>query len=397
MGRRRAHSLILEVLVAAVLVALAYQRAAFNLTHIDYRNSNFFVFWLAGRMVVSGQNPYDAAEWAAGHDAYGVTWRPNDTFLYPLPLAFIAVPLALLSLPNAYFVWVLISSLLVSLALWLLVRQSPEPRVRLLFLPLAILLLFFGPVYLTLQVGSIGAFTLIVLVLSILAWNRSLPWLAGLLLALTILKPSQGAPLLLLAGFWMLARRDWEALASAGVGVAALAILGSFADPHWVAEFASSGQTLFLQTLGSQATVWSGAFAICGGANACTAVTGAALAAITMGGSALWLARARPVLLPHEAFNVIIPVAALSTVYSWSYDQILYVVPIAWIVSELLARTRSYLPPLGFVLVLVALSVFALSAQASSGKDFWSAVTTVLVLGSCVVLGVRSGAQVQES
>jgi hypothetical protein len=389
-GRSPTRSLILATLAALVIVTLAYRRAAFNRAHIDYRNSNFFVFWLAGKMVISGQNPYDAAEWTAGHDAYGVTWRPNDTFLYPLPLAFIVSPLALLPLATAYFAWVMASSLLVSVALWLLLAASTERRVRLLFLPLAILLLFFGPVYLTLQIGSIGALTLLLTVLSMLAWDRRLPWLAGLLLAATMFKPSQGATLLVLAGSWMLGRRDWKALAGTVGGIAALVVLGIIADPQWMAAFASSGETLFRQSLGAQATLWGGASVLCGKATGCTQIAGAISSALTLGACAVWLGRSRPSLSPHEAFNVIIPVAAISTVYFWSYDQILYVVPVAWIVSELLVRTHSYLPPLAFALVLVLVSVFALSAQASSGLDFWSAATTVLVLGAVAALGFRS-------
>ena len=42
----------------------------------DHLNTNFFFFWLAGRMELTGQNPYNQTQYLAGHDASGVTSKP---------------------------------------------------------------------------------------------------------------------------------------------------------------------------------------------------------------------------------------------------------------------------------------------------------------------------------
>jgi hypothetical protein len=126
-------------------------------------------------------------------------------------------PLALLPLPTAYFAWQLLSQALIALVVWLLLRNRPEARFQRLFLPLVVFLMFFGPVYLTLQVGAVGALTLLAAGTAIWAWDRRASFAAGALLALTLLKPSQGVPIALLAGVWMVARRtgreysDWSA------------------------------------------------------------------------------------------------------------------------------------------------------------------------------------------
>ncbi|MGA7607447.1 MAG: hypothetical protein WCA79_16135, partial [Anaerolineales bacterium] len=86
------------ILAVILLGVIFYLKAMQNYIHQDYTNANFFFFWLAGRMMWTGQNPYNATQWLAGHDAYGATWKPNQIFPYPLPLAFLMAPLGLISL-----------------------------------------------------------------------------------------------------------------------------------------------------------------------------------------------------------------------------------------------------------------------------------------------------------
>jgi hypothetical protein len=68
----------------------------------DFQSSNFTFFWLAGRMVMEGENPYDETQYLAGHETYGIKWQPNKIFPYPLPLAIFCIPLGLLSLRIYY-------------------------------------------------------------------------------------------------------------------------------------------------------------------------------------------------------------------------------------------------------------------------------------------------------
>ncbi|MFH1184005.1 MAG: hypothetical protein V1755_03060 [Chloroflexota bacterium] len=96
--RRSVLRLAISIVTLLVLATAFYQRAANNLSRIDYGNSNFVFFWIAGRMVLSGENPHDSAQWLEQHDANNVTWRPNQIFPYPLPLAFRLAPLGLVSL-----------------------------------------------------------------------------------------------------------------------------------------------------------------------------------------------------------------------------------------------------------------------------------------------------------
>ncbi len=381
--------LTVTILTVSVVAVLFYERAAYNLVHVDIRNSNFFVFWLAGKMVSTGQNPYDAGQWAAGHDTYGVTWRPNQTFLYPLPLAFLVAPLAWLPPPQAYFAWQLLSQIFIALVVWGLLVGRKEPRIRRLFLPLIVFLSFFGPVYLTLQIGSLGAFTLVAIGAAILALEQGWAFPAGLLLSLTMLKPSQGAPIALLAGIWLIARHEWKGLWGMFAGGVALLAVGAAADPLWMIQFGASSQTLLHETLGLQSNAISFAYLACRYNSSCTWLLGGlgSAAILALCGAYLW--HARSVLTAAEAFSLIIPAAFVSTVYLWSYDQILYVIPIVWISIALLERTKSYVWPFLFVLGLVLVSLMALSRQATSHTDLWSLATTGLILVAWAALALR--------
>ena len=85
-----------------LLAALTTLVAIRIINSIDYHNNDFFTFWLAGHLVATGGNPYASAQWVAGHHEFGVTWIPNQAYVYPLPLSLLFVPLGLLSLKQAY-------------------------------------------------------------------------------------------------------------------------------------------------------------------------------------------------------------------------------------------------------------------------------------------------------
>jgi len=374
----------------AILGAAFYQRADSNLRRIDYRNANFVFFWLAGRMVIDGQNPYDSALWLAAHEANGIAWRPNLIFPYPLPLAALAAPLGVLSLGTGYLVWQWVSELLLALVTWSLLARQRQSRHTRLLVPLILALLYFGPVFLSLQIGALGAFTLAVVALAIVTLETGRPLVAGLALSLTLLKPPQGLPIVVLISIWLLIRRESKALAGMGLGALGLLLLGMLIDPAWLSKFATAGQAVMGRTLGLQSNAFGFAYHVCGGRVACMWPVGGAAAALTLGGAAAYLWRRGIRLRPWEAFNLTLPAAFFATPYLWSYDQILYVIPIVWIIVRLTDRTRSYLAPFGFLGLIVASSFLALLSQAHTHSDLLSVLTTLVVLGACLGLGAQS-------
>jgi hypothetical protein len=368
-------------LSVVLLGSIFYLRAMQNFEHQDYLNSNFFFFWLSGRMELTGENPYDQTQYLAGHDAAGATWKPNQIFPYPLPLSLFMIPLGLLPLSNAYLAWQFASQIIIAATVLVLLSHWEEPAQRRLLVPMTIFLLFFGPVYLTLQIGSIGTFTLLVVLISMRLFEKEKSLLAGIVLSLTILKPPQGLTILLLAGIWFLARKDWKAILGVTFGGLALFVIGMIQDPLWVIKFRGASQAVMDRTQGIHSNVWAYSYLICKGSSPCSTILGgiSAITLLGLGDFFLWKNHAR--LTAWEAFNIIIPIGFISTIYLWAYDQILYIIPIVWIAGTLVERKKSYIQAFIFLIVLVLASLAALTLHAYTLKDVWNLGTTIIVLG----------------
>jgi hypothetical protein len=255
-----------------------------------------------------------------------------------------------------------------------------------LLVPIFISLTFFGPLYLTLLTGSIGALTLLVLLGVILLLERDMPILAGILLALTMLKPPQGVTILLLAGIWFLARRDWKAISGVALGGIGLFLVAMIQDPQWIGKFFTATQAVMDRTQGVHSNVWAFSYLACGGASPCSTLLGTAGNAtlLGLGGFFLWKKQAQ--LSAWEAFNIIIPIGFVSTIYLWAYDQLPYIIPIVWIIGTLLVHTKSYIHAFIFLIALEVFSFYALAQQAATNKDLWSLGTTVIVFGTTMGL-----------
>jgi hypothetical protein len=378
---------ILGIIVTVVLIGgMIFLRARISTTSFDFQSSNFTFFWLSGRMVLEGENPYNETQYLAGHETYGIKWRPNRIFPYPLPLAIFCIPFGLLTLPAAYITWQVITLVSVAMTIFILLSHWPNAAPRRLLIPTFAAMFFFGPLYLTLHAGSIGALAMVALLGTILLLEKDKSLLAGIVLSLTILKPPQGLTILLLSGVWLLGRRNWKAIYGIVIGGISLLIVGMIQDPVWLVKFATAGQAVMDRTLGIHSNVWAFAYLACKGATPCSTLIGTAGSLILLGLGGLFLWRDQARLSAWDAFNFIIPLGFVSTVYLWGYDQLPYIIPIVWIIGTLVEKTKSYLYTFIFLIVLDVFSFYALLQQATTEKDLWSLGTTIIVLGMVMVL-----------
>ena len=374
------------IVTLSLIGGMIFLRARLSYNTFDFQNSNFTFFWLSGRMLIDGENPYDEKQYLAGHETYGIKWQPNRIFPYPLPLAIFFIPLGFLSLPVAYITWQVITLLIVAATIFLLLAHWKESAQRLLLVPIFAAMFFFGPMYLTLHTGSVGAIALLALLAAILLLEKDKSMLAGIVLSLTMLKPPQGITILLLAGIWFLARRDWKAIYGVAIGGIALLFIGMIQDPLWVIKFRGASEAVMDRTQGVHSNVWAFAYLACNGNSPCWPLLGGTLSLILLGLAGFFLWQNQAKLSAWEAFNVIIPIGFVSTIYLWAYDQIPYLIPIVWIIGTLVQKSRSFIYAFLFLIVLVLFSLFALLQQASTDKDLWSLGTTLIVLGSLWVV-----------
>jgi hypothetical protein len=346
----------------------------------DSRLTNFAFFWLAGRMTLDRENPYDQTQYLAGHDAHEIGWRPNTIFPYPLPLVIFFMPLGFFSLETAYWLWKVVTLLIIAAVVLATLYQWAGPAQRRLFIPLFTAMFFFGPVYLTLRTGSVGAFSLLVILIALLFFQRGDSFYGGVLLSLTILKPPQGLTILVLFALWSLARRDRKAIYGMVAGGVALLLIGLIQDPLWVIKFRTVSASVLDRTQGVHSNVWAFSYLACNGASPCWNLLGWASSLIVLAVSGLFLWRNRAQATVWEVISFIIPIGFVSTVYLWEYDQILYIIPIIWVIGTLVQKTRSYIHAFLFLIVLVFYAFFAVAKLNSTGHDLWSLGNTLILL-----------------
>jgi hypothetical protein len=370
----------LRIFISLVMLGVMISARVQLVQKVDVPNSNFSFFWLAGRMILDGENPYDETQYLAGHDANGIDWRPNRIFPYPLPLTLFCIPLGFFSMKTAYTIWQVISLLLVALTIYLLLSHWREKAQQNLLLPIFFFLLFWSPLYLTTHAGTISILPVMILLAAILLLEKDKSLWAGIVLAFTMLKPPQGFTILLLAGVWFLARRDWKAIKGIFIGGLIILITGLIQDPHWIQKFIGASNAVMDRTLGVHSNVWAFAYLGCDGASPCSNLLGGALSVSLLGGASLLLWKNQAQWSAWKAMNVIIPVGFVSTIYLWAYDQLPYIIPIVWIMGTLVQKQRSILLAFVFLILLDLVSIFALVQQAFTEKDLWSLGTTILVL-----------------
>lgn len=372
---------VLSTLVILVLIASIFHwRAYQNFTRENYYTSNIFVFWLSGKLILEGQSPYNVEDWENGHERFSTVSPKEPTFLYPLPVALFLTPLGFLSLGQAYYVWQIISLLIIGIVVYSLLNQWKSTAHSRLLIPIILSLLYFGPVYLTLKIGSIGPFSLLCVLCALYFLDKKNLFMAGLILSFTMIKPPQGAMLLITLGILFILAKQWKFIYGVILGGILILILGLVIDFHWVSTFIQSSQAALDRRLGVQSNVWSFSYLVCNEDTFCYSILGVtgmlALLAITI----YYLSRNYQKIGNWETFNLIIPISFIATLYLWAYDQILYIFPIVWIISTLVQKSKSYVLSVCFIIILDMYSIFALVQQATTSHDLWSIGTTLLVL-----------------
>src|ERR1700690_186159 len=111
----------------------------------------------------------------------------------------------------------------------------------------------------------------------------------------------------------------------------------------------------------------------------CMWIAGSVATLMVMGVGGLYLWHKGEQLTAWEAFNIIIPIGFLSTIYLWSYDQLLYLIPIIWIVDKIVKKTKFYPYALFLLIGLDIISFIGLVVQAKTHKDLLSVSTTILI------------------
>ncbi len=348
---------------------------------VKYPNSDFFNLWLAGWLVVNGQNPYMPADWVGGHHLFGAAWIPETRFIYPLPFAFFFVPLAFFPLYQAYLIWVTLAQFLILAAWAMLLRLKPAVAVHHYLLPLLAGLALFRPTIVTLVNGQFSGVLLFVTVAVIVLWQREKWWQGGALLPILALKPNLGVPMIAFLSCWLLLRRQKASLLAIALSGLALLCAGLAVNPHWLSEFWGSGNTKLAQTFGYSPTVWGVSAFLCRYQGQCSLGLGGVLALLFLGTYLYWLIKRQSVFSPPVAVSFAVILTLLLTPYTWPYDQLLLVIPILAATIGLAQRGAPYLPTALIFLAVDLVAFIFLSLSIRVKLEIWNISIPLLVFG----------------
>lgn len=346
---------------------------------VEYSNSDFFTFWLSGRLFSLGENPYDSQVWIAGHHQFGASWIPNATFIYPMPVSLLFSPLGLLPLYQAFVVWGILSQFMIFFTVILLLMANSNHSLKHFILPLFAGITFFRPTILTLLNGQLSGLLLLVIASIIYLWEKG-KWKQGaILIAILALKPNLGLPIISLLSVYLILQRQVSSLITMIVSGVFLVFVGLVQNPNWVIEFWNAGNTKLSQTFGISPTIWGLSAFFCNYAPNCTIGYGMCVSLVFLIGYLYLLVKKQNVLSPSLAVGLVVTITLLLTPYTWAYDQLLLVAPIITMVVLLAKDGYRYLP---VSLLFLAIDIFAFLLLGIAEKiqlDIWNASIPLLI------------------
>lgn len=340
----------------------------------DYPNSDFFSFWLSGRMAVAGQNPYDATLWIEAHHQYGANWISDAKFLYPLPLSLFFAPFGFLALYEAFIAWAIFSQFMIFFSVALLLRSYPASLAKHFILPFFVTIAVFRPTIITLHNGQVTALLLLTIVFTLYFWERGEWWQGSIFLPILALKPNLGGPIILLLVYYLLHRKQVTSLLAAVISGLGLLLVGLVQNPNWVVEFWSVGNTKLSETFGFSPTVWGVSAFFCRYERSCTLLSGGVISLLIFIGLTFLITRKGNVLSPTLFASIVIPMVLLLTPYTWPYDQLLLLIPVITVTLGLARAGYRFLPIALIFVALDALAFIMLIISAALEREYWNAI-----------------------
>jgi hypothetical protein len=220
-------------------------------TYLDF---DFMPFYLAARLVLEGRDPYDLATFRNAFIAVGSQgYAFGGAFSYPLPVALLVIPFALLPFSVAAPLWLtsqvaVAIGTLVALGRRLFAANARRDIVMLLGLTATM-----PATLVSLWLGQILAFALAVIGGALIALLDGRPRLAGGILALAVLKPQ--IFLLLVPALLLVSAARVRIFQGLLLGSLALALPAFAVRPGWIGEWLGAATTVATKPV-AHANVW---------------------------------------------------------------------------------------------------------------------------------------------
>ena len=358
--------------IAAVLLAY-YAISWAQVTPSRERGTDFSASYVAALLLRSGDGSqlYDQQVEHARH----VELLPAGTvinlpFITPPTTALLALPFTAFDPGTAFRVWSVLELLLLVLAVWIAIRAGPRPALSARGGRLAVLLMALagGGTFAFLLLGQIDGFAALGLAAAYASWRRERSALAGfwLGLAFAATKPHLAIGL----AIWLIARRDWRALAGAATGSALVAAVSlALVGPSGIGDFISALGFAYGNTPASSTVGVPGLIASWFGTGTAPAVIGVIVAVLALAGCAVLGARSRGASVTLEVS--LAGAAALSLVASphlLAHDLVILAPVFAWCAARAAAADVTPWPGRASLRVIGAWAILGLAAFLDTGN-----------------------------
>jgi len=334
--------------------------------------NDFSGFWAGARALVIGADPYDAATWRDTVRVLG-TQEPNTSVYGYVPWVAVAlVPLALLPLETAAWIWMVGGVALAAIALRALLRAL-VPADAVLHFAFGLALLVSQPGFHALVLGQWSFVLLAALCAAIVALRAGRDRTAGIIAAAFLAKPQLFVWTSL--GMLVTARDRIRFVIAGGLTGLAIVALGWFVLPGWLAAWSAD---VAPERLSRSASITVALRDVLGSPLG----LGVALAFIAAGIAIALRARGRDARLAlWSALGV------AGAPYLWSYDQLLLLVPLALAAGALADRRAARVVALAGIAALLVLSPLLYALAVARHRESFSAfLPAAMFVGLAVAL-----------
>ncbi len=213
----RAFAVGSKVLLLVAALGVLIWRAQALVAAVGIPANDWLEYWGAGRLFLTGQNPYDPDALFALQKPLGWPF-PEPVMMYNPPWIFpFLLPWASLPYALGWFVWSAVLLLGVAWsAAWIWRMYGGGVRFERAWL----WAFTFLPAYFALAEGQIGPWLLVGLVGFLLLWRRGWAFRAGMCLGVLAWKPQVAYLVWVALALWSWEQRHWRVLAGAGTMLA---------------------------------------------------------------------------------------------------------------------------------------------------------------------------------
>ena len=202
--------------------------------------NDFLARWVGAHYwVVKGINPYDPqVSLAAQEMIYGRPADPSNEedlahFVYPLPAMIFFAPFGLLPYPIARTLWMTLLEISLPLLALIGVQLARWKPSRKLLISLMVFSVVWYHGFRSIIVGQFAVFEALFMAGALLAIQRRMDSVAGILLALTIAKPQMSFLLIPFILLWAARSKRWELISWTIGSIVALVGISLFLIPNW--------------------------------------------------------------------------------------------------------------------------------------------------------------------